>query len=206
MSSPTNSFSMPEPEPYFDPARAGHYSADSGSSDLLKKATAGSVNGRRLPQAPVATNGSPGRSTRVGLPSDVRPAYRMQRDSSGSNVDSPASANSRNGYGSGEWTSDNHRGSVPGTASTSRPAGALAPGMPGYPVDEVSNALNGYHHKLADSHRYDSPPPGSPPNLGVSNGLPPRPNNEHITAQGYTASPDGLSPCKHSFYIAVYYV
>ncbi|KAG6909363.1 hypothetical protein DXG01_000802 [Tephrocybe rancida] len=68
--SPTTMFAMPEPEPYMDPNapsyhRPGHFSVDSHSStssnDLLRKATSGSANGRRLPIAPSQNGGmSPG--------------------------------------------------------------------------------------------------------------------------------------------------
>ncbi|KAG5653612.1 hypothetical protein H0H81_011984 [Sphagnurus paluster] len=82
--SPTTPFSMPEPEPYYDssvysPQRSGHYSGDSYSSasnDLLRKATAGSASGRRLPNAPApAQNG--GRHAGHGLPSNPRPPNRV---------------------------------------------------------------------------------------------------------------------------------
>lgn len=52
-----SSFSMPEPDPYYDAARPGHYSSDSYAStsssiDMLKRVTTG-VGSRKLPQAPV---------------------------------------------------------------------------------------------------------------------------------------------------------
>lgn len=56
-----SSFSMPEPDPYYDAARPGHYSSDSYTStsssiDMLKRVTSG-VGSRKLPQAPVQSFG-----------------------------------------------------------------------------------------------------------------------------------------------------
>ncbi|KAF8990665.1 hypothetical protein BDQ17DRAFT_1468681 [Cyathus striatus] len=134
-SSPTTPISMPIPEPYYDsnsPQRPAHYTADSyattisststsSSTDLLKKATTGSANGRRLPQAPSgggypngsqpATNGRP--SPLPGLPADPRP------------TSSPTSPHPSLSRGGGSYSASS--GGPP-----YRPPGALPPAVPGY--------------------------------------------------------------------------
>ncbi|KAF8626558.1 hypothetical protein AX15_004807 [Amanita polypyramis BW_CC] len=59
--SPT-SYSIPDPDPYYEPPHPGHYSNDSYAStsssvDMLKRVTVGNTTGRKLPQAPVQTFG-----------------------------------------------------------------------------------------------------------------------------------------------------
>lgn len=195
---------MPEPEPYYEPSfsspRPSHYSTDSyasssGSTELLKKATAGSANTRRLPPAPRSVNGNRPPPPVRGLPADPRPPKHSDSDVS-------------NGYPS----------SVSRTPS-SRPPGALAPSTPGYgfmemPIpspavevfqpDDQNNSLNVYHHKLAESHHYQLPASGSSSNLGLPKGPSRRPSREYldgdphaqsISGAGYVSSPNTLSPC-----------
>ncbi|KAF5373357.1 hypothetical protein D9615_007366 [Tricholomella constricta] len=123
--SPTTPFSMPEPEPYHDPGvpspqRPGHYSIDSHSStasnDLLRKATAGSANGRRLPVAP-AQNG--GRHPPQGLPANPRPSARAPSHASYESISSSG------GYSSPVSRELSHR-----------PPGALPPTAPGHQAQE----------------------------------------------------------------------
>ncbi|GLB41616.1 putative CNH domain containing protein [Lyophyllum shimeji] len=119
-SSPTTPLSMPEPDPYYDhgvasPQRPGHFSIDSYSStssnELLRKATAGNANGRRLPAAPAQNLARP---AAAGLPSNPRPPGRVLSHAS---YDSSSS--------SGGYSSPVSR------ESSYRPPGALPPAAPG---------------------------------------------------------------------------
>lgn len=212
---------MPEPEPYYEPSlpspRPSTYSADSyasaaGSTDLLRKATAG----RRLPPAPGSTNGNrpppnaPRSPAPGGLPTDPRPSSRPH----------PSARESSSSTGSVSYTSSVSRN------QSVRPPGALPPTTPGHnyygaqddprtlptpafeisTINEQNNGLSDYHQKLADSHHYHLPSPSHSGSLGVPNDFPRRTSSrdnlqatsDYMTstsASGYTSSSLASSPC-----------
>lgn len=172
--SPTTSFANPEPEPYFDISqRPGHYNADSYSSsvstDLLKKATAGSANGRRLPLAPNDPY-SPTAGRRMissQFPSDYHTAPQISQTSS-----------STSSFGG------------PASHSSHRPPGALPPAvkpyhsqMPESPQNQFSPSADLYNSNYNDSSpyqhttRYQSQG-GYQTSLGVPNSTVPRSSSQ----------------------------
>ncbi|KAF9466176.1 CNH domain-containing protein [Collybia nuda] len=186
-SSPTTPYGMPEPEPYHElgmSQRPGHHSIDSytpstGSQDLLRKATAGSTGGRRLPAAPAHMNGS--RLTMTGLPSDPRPPVRVAHTSYESHSSSSTG---------GSYTTSISR------ESSYRPPGALPPTIPGrhdtfssvsttssmgfdYDPDSRSNYSNGHY---SDKYHYQLPTPDSSSSLGIPPPppLPRKPSREYL--------------------------
>jgi hypothetical protein len=109
-SSPTHSFAMPEPEPFHEPSlpplpspqRPSYSPTDtymssssSGSNDLLRRVTAGSVNNRRLPQAPDGTSTFDGPRPPVPpIPNDNRSPIQASYNSSVSFTNDDSHANS----------------------------------------------------------------------------------------------------------------
>jgi RHO1 GDP-GTP exchange protein 1/2 len=188
-SSPTNSFAMPEPEPYYEPSlpplpspQRPTYSpvdsymssSSSGSNDLLRRATA-SANNRRLPQAP---NGTPdGAKPPVPpLPYEHRPSTQASYDSSISSL-----------------AGDSYESSLT-RLPTYRPPGALPPTIPGrysvggqsptydlYNGDVRTHNANGYY-KPVDTRQFQAPmlPGTSNPQSPV--GLPRPLGQEYLTS------------------------
>jgi hypothetical protein len=205
-SSPTTSYGMPEPEPYHEPGssqRPGHHSVDSytsstGSHDLLRKATAGSASGRRLPAAPAYMNGS--RPIVPGLPSDPRPPIRVAHTS----YESHSSSSTGGGYSNSITREPSYR-----------PPGALSPTAPGrqdtysHPsatfnaYDEGRNGNPNIYYSPLDKYQYQLPTPGSSTSLGVPP-IPRKPSREYLSgpaehvlpALPFTAAEDG-SQCSY---------
>ncbi|KAG6816279.1 hypothetical protein H0H87_007316 [Tephrocybe sp. NHM501043] len=160
--SPTNMFSMPEPEPYVEPNvlshhRPNHYSIDSHSStssnDLLRKATSGSVNGRRLPTAPSHNGG-------ISPVSEPPTSHRALSQAS------YGSSSSSGGYSS-----------PVSRESSYRPSGTLPPVPPGQyhhqehlpsPNLETQGMNSEWsYQKPVDPYYYEPPPPDPPAKYSV---------------------------------------
>jgi hypothetical protein len=208
--SPTVPYSMPEPEPYFDPmARPSHYSTDSytsihssSSSGPRKSATSSAAtSGRRLPITPGQTPGAAAynRPPLPGLPSDLRPSgspHALPSYPSSSSVNAayhPEKVpNTENGgYSSGYSQT---------TSRTSHDPDPQSPKVNVYDVDERRTVNNGHHYSQSHSHsiapqQYSH---ASSQSLGVSHSLHKSQSGEYMMPQpDLTASkPDSLSPCE----------
>ena len=200
---------MPEPDPYYDSdtpsPRPSHNSTDSygsstGSSDLLRKVTTGSIGNRRL-LVQGSTNGSQGgRSAAYGLPSSVRPPSRPQTAipsrSSGSSLDSPSSTTSRNhaGRNSPRPSTNGTGGSPSSREPLNQPPSVFTPGHK-YGASDTSNkqasrsfeiydnrpnALDEYQSRLAGSNQYNQPIPRTSDTLGVPASTNRRPSQERL--------------------------
>lgn len=186
-SSPTTSYGMPEPEPYHESGtsqRPGHHSGDSyasstGSHDLLRKATAGSASGRRLPTAPAHMNGS-----RPGLPSDPRPSIRVAHTS----YESHSSSSSTGNYATSISREPSYRppGALPPTApgrhdTFSSLSSTASTAFDAYDPDSRSNYSNGYY--APDKYQYQLPTPDSSSSLGIPPPpLPRKPSREYMSS------------------------
>ncbi|KAF8887321.1 CNH domain-containing protein [Infundibulicybe gibba] len=181
-SSPTTSFAMPEPEPYYDQGatspRPSHYSVDSytsaHSTELLRKGTATSTASRRLPSAPART-------------SSMRPNTAGERPPVRGNSTDPRPST--------------HHGNNPAP-----PPGALAPRIPGRHYSPELVGPVDIHVQDTDAYQpgpnmYDQIPapsyapgaPSFPPRIASHDNfspdlVPPLP------PVGYAASPEVLSP------------
>jgi len=213
-SSPTNSFAMPEPEPYHEPMPSPQRSPDSymsssGPNDLLRRATAGSVNNRRLPQAPNGTTFSDGAKPPV-------PPFPYENRFS-----TQASYDASTGLSAG----DRHS-TLLTRSPTYRPPGALPPAVPGhygqhapaydtYNGDGRTHYANGYY-KPVDTRQFQAPMlPGSSSPQNVPIGLPkpfgqeyPTPPSESVVSSlpstSFPTSTDEPSQCLYLACILMY--
>lgn len=142
---PPTMFTMPEPEPYFDPlTRASQYSADSyhspqssSSSSLRKQVTSSAtIGGRRLPITPGQTHGIA--YTHLPLPSDISGPHHTPSN--------PSHVNPLEKYREDGCRSLGHS---PSTSQTSYDPGSdlMSPKASIYDIDERRAVDNGYHHK-----------------------------------------------------------
>ncbi|KAF8638446.1 hypothetical protein AX17_002203 [Amanita inopinata Kibby_2008] len=120
-------YSMPEPDPYHDPSiptRPTHYSTDSfgsttSSTEMRKRATAGSATSRRLPQAPIqpfspfSDKESISSVNSQGYEPSTRHGFPASR--SEIHITTPYSADYRSGYtnGAAQRYPDSHPYSTP---------------------------------------------------------------------------------------------
>lgn len=158
--SPTSPWAMPEPEPYYEssssfpnPQRPSYSPVDSytsssssASHDLLRRATAGSVNSnRRLPQAPNGTSSDGARPPVPPLPYEHRGSYNS---SSGSSVD-----------GSSLTRLPSYRppGALPPSIPGLHHAGRLSPSYDYFPGDNTRppHNVNGYY-KPVDTRQFET--------------------------------------------------
>ncbi|KAG6849618.1 hypothetical protein H0H93_006902 [Arthromyces matolae] len=178
---------MPEPEPYYDssvPAahRPGHLSFDShssSSSDLLRKATTGSANSRRLPIAPTQNGGSSSPVSPVPSTPHRNVSYMSHDSNSSTGGYSPLSRE-----------------------PSYRPAGTLPPVVPGQNHQEYlpsqtatetqSIDSDTSYHKPVDSYYFESRPsdhfsnyPSQGPSLTSQNYLEERNDTFSSTQSSY---------------------
>lgn len=201
-SSPTNPFAMPEPEPYHEAGapRHGHYSGDSyasstASNDLLRKATAGSASGRRLPPAPATMNGARpssngGRPFIPGLPADPRPPVRVLSHAS---YESNSSSSTGGSYSSPVSRESSYR--PPGALPPSVPGRYDSEALPSLGFDNQSISSDWSYQKPVNIHQYNPSVSRSSSALGIPAGLPRKPSREYLAspvlpALSFTASGD----------------
>ncbi|KAF9454394.1 hypothetical protein P691DRAFT_394951 [Macrolepiota fuliginosa MF-IS2] len=214
VASPTTSFPMPEPEPYFDPSvRPGHYNADSYSSaassssaELLKKATTSTTPGRRLPITPGQHLTNYSRPPLPGLPPDPRssashhvlPSYPSSSSVSSAYPPEKVPYQIENGgYSSGYSPTAPRR---PGTGGNSP-----SPQVNVYNADGGRIAQNGHQYSQSQPmvpQQYQHYNHAPPPSVGVHQTLNKSPSREYMMPQPdipQASAPgrtDSLFPCK----------
>jgi hypothetical protein len=203
-SSPTHSFAMPEPEPYHEPSLPplpspqrpsfspveSYMSSSSGSNDLLRRVTAGSVNSRRLPQAPDGPSTFDGPRPPVPhLPSDSRSSTQAS-------------------YNSGSSTNGDSYPSSLIRLPSYRPPGARPPDPTHYAGRQSPTTHNGDtrvhnvndYYKPVDTRQFQPPMPPGPSNpQNVPLGPPRISGQEYLTGafETFPASTDATSRCSY---------
>ena len=199
---PIASFSMPEPEPYFDPStRPSHYSTDShhsarSSNSLRKQPTpSATIGGRRLPITPAQTHGIS--YTRSPLPSDFPGSHHTLPSSS--HVNAPYPPEKALYHGNGSHSS----GHSPSASRTSYDPGIdpTSPRANVYNVDERRAVDNGYHCSQSQPtvpQEYSPYNRNSSQSLGVSQTSYRAQSPDYITPQAGLSPTqiDSLNPCE----------